>query len=221
MFEPLLADGIASGVGEKLATFVVKCLAVGGGFLVGYFLGGASAWALDRWVFARKAPAQLKKAVSLVAGIALALLVALIVFGEGGDGLFGGRGNQGEGKGTANPDEKGKAAPAPPVAAPRKEEPKKDEKIKPPDVPPTPGDVRVVILSGDEVKEGRFYLIEGDPAAKTFDAFKDAIEAKRKASKSELTLIFRFRGDPLSDTHPAIQRLSAWLREAKLNNRFE
>jgi hypothetical protein len=146
MFDTLLADGLASGAGEKLATFVVKCLAVAGGFLVGYFVGGAVAWALDRWVFAHKAPEPLKKAVSMVAAVALAILVALIVFGEGGSGLFGG--GSGDGKGTPAPDDnKGKAAPTPPPEQKKDEQPpKKDDPPKTP-VSPMPGDVRITILS--------------------------------------------------------------------------
>jgi hypothetical protein len=221
MFYPLLADGIASGAGEKLAAFVVKCLAVGGGLLVGYFVGAAAAWALDRWVFAHKAPAQLKKAVSLVCGLALALVVALIVFGDGGDGLFGGRGNQGDGKGTPTPEEKG-PAPGPTSVSPKREDvPPKKEPSKPPEVPPGPGDVRVTILSGDDVREGRFFVVDGASGPKTFEELKESIAAKRTASGVEPTLVFRFKTEPLSDSHPAIRRLDAWLREAKLNNRFE
>ena len=69
MFDALLADGLAGGIGEKLATYAVKCLAVAGGFLIGYLVGGRVAWALDRWVFAQKAPDQLKKAVSIASGV--------------------------------------------------------------------------------------------------------------------------------------------------------
>ena len=207
-----------SGAGEKVAAFVVKCLAVAGGFLVGYFIGGAVAWALDRWVFAQKAPDPLKKAVSLAAAIALAILVALIVFGEGGSGLFGGGG---DGKGQPSQDDKGKAAPAP-APEPKKDEtpPKKDETPKPAPKP-TPGDVRIAILAGEEVKEGRFYLIEGEPTPKTFEEFKAAIAARREEAKHDLILIFRFKGVTLSPTHPDMQRLTAWLKEAKLLNRFE
>jgi hypothetical protein len=144
-----------------------------------------------------------------------------MVLGWGGAGLLGGGGGPGEGKGTPDSTDKGKTTPTPPAAPKKDETPKKDEKIKPPDLPPMPGDVRVIVLSGDEVKENRFYLIQGETVPKTFTEFRDAIEAKRKAMTGELTLIFRFRGEPLSGTHPAIQRLEAWLREAKLNNRFE
>ena len=56
---------------ERVAAFAVKCLAVGGGFLVGYVLGGFVAYALDRWVFARKTPELAKKGIRVVAGVIL------------------------------------------------------------------------------------------------------------------------------------------------------
>ena len=109
----MLADGLGSGLAEKVAGYANKCPAVAGGFLNGYFLGKVVAWALDRWVFAQKAPEQVKKAVSFVSGLALAILVALIVFGEGGNGLFGRGGSTGDGKGTTPADRE--AATTPPV----------------------------------------------------------------------------------------------------------
>lgn len=223
MFDTLLADGgLAGGAGEKLATLAVKCLAVAGGFLVGYFAGGAVAWALDRWVFAQKAPDQLKKAVSVASAIALAIVVALIVFGDGGNGLFGRGGATGDGKGTPNTaDDKGKTA-TPTTPEPKKDDTpkKKDDTPKPPPKP-TPGDVRVAILSGDDVRDGKFYTVDNDPEPKTFDEFKAAITAKKNATKDELMIIFRFKKEPLSDNHPAVRRVVAWVNETKLANRFE
>jgi hypothetical protein len=220
MFYALLADGIASGLGEKVATTIVKCLAVAGGFLVGYFVGGFLAWALDRWVFAQKAPAPAKKAVSYASAVALAIIVALLVFGEGGGGLFGRGGGTGDGKGTPNPDDnKGKAVSTPPE--PKKNElPKKDEPPKP--VTPMAGDVRVTILSGDDVRDGRFYLIDGDPVPKTFAEFKDAITARRAAPGPELKqVIFRFKKDRLSQDHPAVRNVVAWLSASGIGAPFE
>lgn len=220
MFDTLLADGLASAAGEKVATFVVKCLAVGGGFLVGYFLGGAVAWALDRWVFAQKAPEPVKKAVSIVFALALALLVALIVFGEGGRGLFGG--GSGDGKGTPSQDDtKGKVAPTPPEVKKDDTPPKKDEQPKPPPIP-TPGDVRVAILTGDDVKDGRFYLIDGDPTPKNLAEFKEEILKRRKESKPELKqVIFRFKKEKLSQDHPAVRNVVTWLSASGIGAPFE
>jgi hypothetical protein len=221
MFDALLADGLASAAGEKVATFVVKCLAVGGGFLVGYFLGGVIAWALDRWVFAQKAPDQLKKAVSLVAAIALALLVALIVFGEGGNGLFG-RGGTGDGKGTPTPDDnKGKVAPVPPEQKKDETPPKKDETPKAP-VTPMPGDVRITILSSGEARDARYYLIEGDPAPKNLEELQQVILTRKKDAKPELKqVIFRFKKDEYPVDAPIVKDVVTWLYSVKIGVTFE
>ena len=99
---------------EQLAAFGVKCLAVVGGFLAGYVLGGIAAWALDKWAFAKKSPDVLKKAIGFFTGVALALLIAFIVFGDGaGSGWLGGGGPDGSGTDSQNPDNGKKAAPAP------------------------------------------------------------------------------------------------------------
>ena len=217
MFDSLLADGL--GLSEKVAGYAIKCLAVAGGFLIGYFLGKLVAWALDRWILANKSPDQLKKAISLLCGLALAILVALIVFGEGGNGLFGSGGGDGQGKGQPTPANDGKAAPTPAVE-PKEVPPKKDETPKLPPPKATPDDVRVAILAGDEVKDGRFYLIDGDSAPKSLKELQ-ALAASRKSAKADTMLIFRFKTETLSNTHPEMQRLTAWLREANQRNYFE
>jgi hypothetical protein len=185
--------------------------------MVGYFVGGVVAWALDRWVFGRKAPEQLKRVCALLCGLALAIVVALILFGSGGGGLFGGGGGSGEGKGTPA-DEKGKQpAPAQPKddVRPPKMEP------KPPEPKPTPGDVRVAILGGADVRDGRFYILDGDRTPRTLDELKKAIADRPKEPKGEVVLVFRFANEPLSDSHPEMKRLSAWVKDAKLLSRFE
>ena len=220
MCETLFADALGSGLSEKVAGYAIKALAVGGGFLVGYALGIGVAWALDRWVFAHKAPPQLKKLCGLLAGVSLAIIVALIVFGEGGGGLFGGGGSGGDGKGTPTPADKGKEQPAPVT-------PKEDVKVppkvepKPPEPKPAPGDVRIAILSGADVRDGKFYVIDPDPAPKTFEELKTVIDARRASAKNEPALVLRYAKEPLSDSHPEMKRLSAWVKESKLSSRFE
>lgn len=213
MFETLLADGIVSGASDKIAAFVVKCLAVAGGFLVGYFLGGVIAWGLDRWVFAQKAPEPLKKAVSWVAAVALALLVALIVFGDGGNGLFGRGGGTGDGKGSQSQD-KGDAKDTKATTEPKKDDtpPKKDDLPPPPPPKPMPGDMHIVILAGDEVKDGRVYVLEGDPNPKTLAEFKDAVNARRKMKEPELKHVYyRFKNEKLASDHQALSLPRDWL----------
>jgi hypothetical protein len=216
MFHPLLAVGLGLDA-EGATAMVVKGLAVGGGFLLGYFLGAAVAWALDRWAFAHKAPPQLKKAVALVAGVCVAVLLAMILFGEGGKGLFGNSGGEGDKKGAPNPADKQKAAPEPP-----KPEPKKKDEPPAPKAPPkpTPGDLHITILGAREVmadpqtNKGRFYLLPGESEPKTFPEFQKAIEARRKAEGPPLkTVYYRFKNksEELPLKHEGIEEPYKWL----------
>lgn len=225
MFDTLLADGLASGAGEQVAAFVVKCLAVAGGFLVGYFLGGVVAWALDRWVFARKAPEPVKKAVAFASAIALAILVGLIVFGEGGNGLFG-RGGAGDGKGTPAPDDqKGKVTPpAPP-------EPKKTEAPPPkpaePVTPSKPADalVRVTILGGTDVpnNDEKYYLVGDDPERKSLAQVGDVVSALKEKTKGTVAIVIHLRATnrpSLNPEHESITKLRNWAENAKVDVTF-
>lgn len=216
MLDTLLADGIASDASNKLAEYVIKGLAVGGGFLVGYFLGGAVAWALDRWVFAHKAPPVLKRACALLSGVVLAIIVALIVFGSGGSGLFGG-GGTGDKKGIGEDKDKPQQTTTPPRDQQKTEPPKIEPQVEP---KPTPGDVRVAILSGSDVSDGKFYTLDTVSTPLTLDELKKAI-AERPKDKPAPVLVFRFTKDRLSNSHPEMKRLTAWVQEAGLQNRFE
>jgi hypothetical protein len=225
MSASVLADGVTSVAGERLATLAVKCLAVGGGLLVGYFLGAVIAWALDRWLFAEKAPAQLKKLVSYVAGLALAIVVALIVFGEGGKGLFGG-GAQGEGTGTPSPDKNEKKEPGPPpVTTPTKhvETPKTEE----PTPPSKPADalIDVTILGGSDVPgDERFYLTDDSSKPKTFEELKQYVLARKQQEKGTVGLALHFRSKnapSLDPPHYSITQLTKWAKDtAKLDVTF-
>lgn len=168
------------GASEKVAALAIKCLAVAGAFMVGYVVGWLLAWGLDRWAFARKSPDPVKKAVRTLAGIATAILVALIVFGDGtGGGLFGGGGQaEGTGTGTApSAETPGKEKkPAPPITQPTpKAPPPKVEPIKTPEVKPTDVVVRVTFLGGADVTGDRFYLLDEDPGPKTFAQVQEAV----------------------------------------------
>ncbi len=226
MFEALLADGVASSAGEKIGTFVVKCLAVGGGFLVGYFLGGAIAWALDRWVFAHKAPEQLHKACSILVGLTLAIVVALIVFGDGGAGIFGGGGNKGDGKSATDSDKKGNTDPTPPATPPKKDEIPPPKPVDPV-VPTKPADavVRVTILGGSDVPgDERYYLLDDDTKPKTFSELKNAVLARKEKEKGTVGLMVHFRpmnAPSLDPVHSSISQLTRWAKDlAKLDVTF-
>ena len=175
---------------EQIAAFAVKCLAVAGGFLAGYVIGGIGAWALDKWALAKKTPDVLKKTISFLTGVALALLIAFIVFGDGsGSGwLGGGGGNDGPGNNTNNPDS-GQKSDSNPV------DPKVQPKI---DAQKTPAETDVLIvtfLGGEEVQADRFYKLDGsDPMS--FEHLKAAILKRKETTKRALKLEREFSTDP-------------------------
>ncbi len=182
-----------SGLGDKLSALAIKCLAVAGGFLVGYFLGGLLATAVNKWIFKKKAPEQFKQVCQMIAGIALAIIVALIIFGDGGGGLFGGGGASGDGKGNpaadANKDNQSKTEPVqkvdPNVAAPKVDLKAADLTIK------------VTILAGAAVQSaGKFYLLDDDRTPLSFSELKNAIKARKSQEKGKVTLAVVFPTDP-------------------------
>jgi hypothetical protein len=194
--------------GEKhIVALFVKCLAVGGGFLVGYFLGGVIAYALDRWVFGKKAPEVVKKLLRLVAGLVVAVLVALFVFGEGGgDGFGGGAGTDGKGKGT--PDQTAPST-TPPLPQPAP---------SPQPGPVGEGEVRVTVLGGADVKAERYYQVGDDPDPKDVDgAMRELTNRKTKDAKLGTVRVVAASRNPLPVTpvaHSAYTRLKAEAEKA-------
>jgi hypothetical protein len=191
------------------AQFLVNCLAVGGGFLAGFVLAGVLTWWIDRTFLRKNTPEIMHRTARVLGGLAVAILVALLVFGRGGGGLGGGKGdglgsgtaNNGTGTGTDAPDTTPKPGPTPPVAAK--------------DAPP-PGDrVRVTILGGPDVKEQRFYLVGDDPTPRTLAEAKAAIQAKKDTATRPVAVEVRFTArNTLARDHPAVTLLTNWARDA-------
>ena len=180
---------------EQLAAFGVKCLAVAGGFLAGYVLGGIGTWALDKWVLGKKSPDVLKKTASIFTGIALALLIAFIVFGDGsGSGwLGGGGGTDGAGTNSQTTENGKKTDPA--TTPPDPKTPKIDAP-KTPELHPDDPKVRVTFLGGNAVQGDRFYLIDDDAVPKSFAELKAIVQQRKEAAKGPLTLIVLYPSDP-------------------------
>lgn len=193
----------------RFAQAIVNGLAVAGGFLLGYVLTMAAGWAIDRWIARGKTPAGVHKVARFLGGIAMAVLVALIVFGHGqGWTLFGG-GLAGEDNGT------GKSTAA--VPAVTKKEPDHTEKkppTAPPDTTPARERVRVTMLGGRDVKDQKFYLIDDDPTPRTLAEVKEAVLKKKETTPEKLAVEIRFAAqNTLPQDHPAVQMLARWARE--------
>lgn len=204
-----------SGASERIAAFAIKCLAVGGAFLAGYVLGGVVAFAVNKWVFAEKTPDVVKKAVRFLAGLALAILVAMIVFGDGGGGgLFGG-GADGSGKGTPDADNnsKDKGDKTPPSQPPTKDPPKVNVPNKTPEVKPTDVIIRVTFLGGPDVVGDRFYLLDDEPTAKTFDELKAAIQKKKEGETRKVYLAVQFPAkNRIAEDSINVTQVTDWVR---------
>lgn len=189
-------------VGGHFAQTLVNGLAVLGGFLAGYVMAGLIAKLLDRVLVLRKSPLWLHRIIRILGGVAVAMLVAMIVFGHGkGWNLFGGGAD-----GTAE------ATGTQPVSTTAV------QKTEPPPEPKTQGEagdrIRVTILGGTDVKAERFYLLDDDLSPMTLAELKSAV-LKRKESSSKLpTLEVRSASrNTLPTDHPAVAMLTRWARE--------
>jgi len=183
---------------DAVAEFVNNCLLVAGAFLVGYILGGVIGWAVGKFALRQKSPDALKKVGRPVGGVILALIVALMVFtGKGKP-----RGEGGEGKGNVSPDATNKNAQPEPKVEPR----------TPPVTAPDhkANETLITVLGGDDVKEGRFYLIGDDRTPKTLEELQKVITERMAKGKVELRIVLLPPPKELPLQHPAITDLQRW-----------
>lgn len=189
----------------KAAQFAVNALAVVGGFFAGWVLFGFLAWMIDRSFLAKQSPQGIKRVFRIVGGILMAILVALIVFGHGqGWTLFGGGMPRDENGGNPNP----------PATQPTSTEQKKDEAPPTPakNLPPADATAKVTMLGGDDVKAEKFYLLDDNPAALTYDQATTALRTKKDGlAGKRLAVEIRFtESNALPREHPAVVRLARW-----------
>jgi hypothetical protein len=193
---------------SQAAQYLLRGLAVGGAFLVGYVLTWLIAKMLDRSLTAGKSPPTVHKTVRVLGGLLLAVIAAIFLFGPGGDGLgFGGGPGDGRGQGTGEGKGGGDAThPTQPISTDVKPaEPSKGEAV------PPEQRVRVTMLGGEDVKDERFYLLDDDRTAHTFTEVTAAVSAKKSASAKPVGVEVRFTAtNTLPRTHPAVLRLTNW-----------
>jgi hypothetical protein len=190
---------------EQLTDFAMRLLAVGGGFLVGHVLSGVIAWALDRWITGGKTPQGVHRVARMFGGVALALVVALLLFGRGGYGDGSGPG------GGPNPNDKG-------AGGGSSTQPTDIKDVQPPlvlpkDTTPPEQRVRVTMLGGADVKDEKFYLIDDDRTPRAFADVAAAVNAKKAETKKPVGVEIRFTADnTLAENHPAVLRVISWAK---------
>lgn len=166
---PLLAE---FGSVEK---FVITALAVAGGFLIGFLLTNVIVRLLFRFVWKKTPPEKLVRFLRFAGGVGAAILVYLLLMGEGGFGLGGGgggpTGDTGKEK-NQNP-QNGKPPPSDP----------NQEKTKPKVDEPRSGIVTVYLLS-NTAPAMRMFRIGEDGQPLTWDELLKQID-KLSENKQE------------------------------------
>jgi hypothetical protein len=177
---------------EKIAEYAIKGLAVAGAFLVGYFLGGLAVWAIDKWLLANKSPPIAKKICKLLVAVVVSLIVALIVFGESGNGLFGRGGGEGNDKhnSDSSPQKSNK-----PEATSDGQTPSSSSLPKPPELKPADTIIQVTIYGGIKVVDEKYYQIDDDQSLKTIKELQDSIIDRKSKLKGKVAIAIRLPSD--------------------------
>jgi hypothetical protein len=200
---------------------ILKGLAVVGGAAVGGLGSGLLLRLLVRLTVHRPAPPKAILLVRILGAVALGLAVWVWVsssggLGPGGGGLLGT--GAGSGQAPIAKTESGQSAepaPVPDMATPPRPLP---------DSPPglAQDTLRIEILGGARVQQGRFYLREGTKEALTLDEVRKAIQTRQQEKdkpplKGIVILIY---GTSVARDHPAVRNLAKWAEENHLSVTF-
>jgi hypothetical protein len=198
---PVFAQGL--GIPD-LGLLLVKLLAVVGGAAVGGISGGGLSRLFCRFVVHRQAPARMVKLVRLLGAALLGLAVWFWVFSPGGAGglggaggwwPFGSRGGSSAGSGSA-----------PTTAAEVKATARSLERVK-------EGPVKaltVEMLGGEQIRQQRFYVLEGEKEPRTLEALQEAILERRRHDPALKELRIILRPSSVTEDNPAVTELKNW-----------
>jgi hypothetical protein len=189
----------------SIEKFVITALAVAGGFLVGFLLTNVIARLLCKFVWKREPPEKLIRIIRFAGGVGAAILVYLLLMGDGGLG-FGGKG------GGNSADDKGKEnAQNPPNNAPPEKDPKKEE-LKQKDHDSRSGILTVYLLQNNA--EGmRIFKLGKDGKPMTLEQLLEQIDLLSMNKKQPIVQVDIEIGDP-DYSVLAVSRL-----ETELNDR--
>jgi hypothetical protein len=196
----------------SLEQWVIKGLCVIGGAAVGGFLAGLITQVLARLVSTRAVPRVPLNIIRLLGAIVLGWVVALFMFGGGGDGFggpggwlgFGGSGGDtGQGTGKAGSTEHG-------LTTGKGKGPRDSGKAVVPDA----ATLRVEVLG---VRGESVYRIEGDTETHTLAEMRTLIQERRKKAPLQRIVIVIYRNSP-EESKAQVTELEGLARELSLTS---
>jgi hypothetical protein len=194
-----------------LGLYVLKFLAVVGGFAAGGLGSGWLVRLLARLSVRRPVGRPVLVPAQILGGVAAGLATWMIAFGGGsGSGMFGLSG--------ATERERGLSGSRPQPAEPA-------ELVGPKEIQEKPlrsereTTLRIEMLGGSRVQNGRFYLIEGEREPKDLaDLEKTILSRKHQQDKPALhgleILVYE---DSVARNHVAVRSLERWAEEQQLS----
>ncbi len=170
--EPLLAN-----VFENVGRIVLNILAIAGGFLIGNVLALILCRVLAKFVLKARLPIWVEGIARVLGGVIVAILVALLVFGDGGWGFGGSGGGRPGGPGGTSIQQKGETTTDP------KDKPPIDQKPK---VDPLPSDetIKVTIMRGSAFP--KTFRFEGYTEAVDLETAKNMLRERIQSGKGKL-----------------------------------
>ena len=172
----LLADAVTTKAGQ----YVIYVLAMAGGFLVGNWLTWLVCRLAARLVLKRSINLQLERALRILGGILVAVLVAYLLFRFGTGWGLGGSGT-GEGEGTGGPTAKD-ANLGKDKQPPTKFDPKAKE-----DPATLASGLRITILRGHDYPKS--YRFEGETEGVDFPTAKEKLRKRLAESDGRLKFV--------------------------------
>ena len=185
--DPLFADAFAN-----FGRVIVNLLAVAGGFLIGNVLMLVVSRIAAKFVFKKKLPRMLDQILRLVGGLVVALLVAMLVFGDGGWGFGGSGGGRPGGPGGSTPEQPDE----------KKADESKDVRKDPPKTKDaeTPDErVKIVVLGGDAPPD-HYYLFEDERTASTLVEVSEKMRVRHEKKPLKRLTIFVYKNSAAKET---------------------
>lgn len=189
----------------------VRLLAVAGAAAIGGLFVGYVGRRIGRLVARRDMPRPPLQALRLVGALAFGWVVWLMVFSPGREGLFGGGGSLFGGRGAGDQEA---AAPAPNVQTAQRPG-ARPEPVLPRPTPTAPETVRIMLLGGPRVQDGRYYVIEGETQPRTLTEVKRMVKERQdKAGVRGIELLIY--ENSVARNHPAVRDLERWAQQNDL-----